>query len=167
MLGDRVLYKGLYGVDVKELVTLLISKLYLNEDDVERKNGYYLFNGSVETAVKNFQKDAGLKQTGKVDSSLVAKLKSWDSSNTTIMLGIRELSPSISDQQGYDVTQLVELLTKAGYAPNPSKIKKNGNKTVFTDDVVMAVRMFQAYNNMPVTGRVDRNTINKLRTKAK
>lgn len=166
-LGDRTLSSGLYGADVTELTMLLVSKNYLNRNLVATKSGHSLFDANVVTAVKNFQKDANLSQTGKVDSNTAAKLQSWSSSNTTIRLGVRDLAYSDTEIEGYDVTELVELLKKAGYAPNPELIKKNGDKTVFTEDIATAVKMFQAYNGLPVTGEVDSNTLTKLRAKAK
>ena len=80
------------------------------------------------------------------------------------MLGIRELS---APMEGYDVTQLVELLNKAGYPPNPQLIQKSGNKTKYTEDIATAVKMFQAYNGLSATGNADMATIEKLRGKAK
>ena len=146
---------------------LLVSKLYLNRDLVATKNGHSLYDANVVAAVKNFQSDAGLKQTGKADATTMSKLRDWNSSNTTIRLGVRNLSYSSDEMEGYDVTELVELLKKAGYAPDPSLIRKSGNKTVFTQDVETAVKMFQAYNDLPVSGEVSQLTLTKLRAKAK
>lgn len=167
-LGDRTLSSGSYGADVTQLTTLLVQNYYLNVNSITFKSSHSLYNSNVVTAVKNFQKDAGLTQTGKVDAATAAKLQSWDSSNTTIRLGVRDLAYSSNPEvEGYDVTELVELLKKAGFPPNPSLIRRNGIKTVFTEDIVTAVKMFQAYNGLPVTGMVDSTTLTKLMSKAK
>lgn len=167
-LGDRTLSSGSYGADVTQLTTLLVQNYYMNVNSVNFKSSHSLYDKNVVTAVKNFQKDAGLSQTGKVDATTAAKLQSWDSSQTTIQLGVRDLTYSSNPEiEGYDVTELVELLKKAGYPPNPSLIRRNGIKTTFTQDIVTAVKMFQAYNGLPVTGMVDSNTLTKLRAKAK
>ena len=159
---------GSYGADVTQLTTLLVQNYYLNVNSITFKSSHSLYNSNVVTAVKNFQKDAGLTQTGKVDAATAAKLQYWDSSNTTIRLGVRDLAySSNSEVEGYDVTELVELLKKAGFPPNPSLIRRNGIKTVFTEDIVTAVKMFQAYNGLPVTGMVDSTTLTKLMSKAK
>ena len=162
--------KGFYGADVTELTTLLVSKLYLNQDLITTKSGHSYYDDNVVAAIKNFQKDAGLKQSGMADSNTISKLEAWATSNTAIRLGVRDLaysSDEIDMMVGYDVTELVELLKKAGFAPDPNLIKKNGDKTVFTEDIATAVKMFQAYNGLPVTGVVDSTTLAKLRAKAK
>lgn len=167
-LGDRTLSSGSYGADVTQLTSLLVQNYYLNVNSVTLKSSHSLYDKNVANAVKSFQKDAGLTQTGKVDATTAAMLQSWDNSKTTIQLGVRDLAYSSNPEvEGYDVTELVELLKKAGYPPNPSLIRRNGIKTVFTEDIVTAVKMFQAYNGLPVTGMVDNNTLTKLRAKAK
>jgi len=42
----------------------------------------------------------------------------------------------------------------------------NDGRTEFTKDIATAVRFFQAYNNLSVTGRADEATIKALKTKA-
>ena len=107
-------------------------------------------------------------QTGIADQTTINKLKSWNNSKTTVILGTRELSYSESStDKGTDVTELVNLLTKAGFAPDPKKIvMTNDGRTEFTKDIATAVRFFQAYNNLSVTGRADEATIKALKTKA-
>ncbi len=163
-LGDRGLSVGSYGSDVSALTKQLVEKKYLNSSKIQKKSGYSLYDSEVAKAVKNFQKDAGLSQTGKCDMKTAGELMMWDASKTTIQLGIREISQSM---EGYDVTELVSLLRKAGYPPNPAKIVKEGNKTMYTADVAMAVKMFQAYNGLQATGTADMITIEKLRAKGK
>ena len=75
-------------------------------------------------------------------------------------MGFREITLGIS---GYDVDELVRLLTKAGYAPDPTKLQKNGEHYIFTEDIQMAIKAFQAYNKLDVTGTLNEQTINKLK----
>jgi murein L,D-transpeptidase YcbB/YkuD len=159
--------KGFYGADVTELTMLLVNKHYLNKDLITTKSGHSYFDDNVVEAVRNFQKDVKMKASGVVDYGFVQMLKQWDSSNTTIRLGVRDLAYTEEEIAGNDVAELVELLKKAGYAPDPSLIKMDGEEMVFTEDIATAVKMFQAYNGLPVTGIVDSTTLSKLRAKAK
>ena len=166
--GDRTLRNGIYGSDVTSLTGYLANALYINRSKISEKSGYSLYDATIVKAVKHFQKDAGLPQTGVADSQTLSKLKLWDSSNTTVSLGIRELSYYESNpKRGTDVTELVNLLTKAGFPPDPSKIVMTSTgKTEFTKDIETAVRLFQAYNNLTPTGVTDETTIKVLRSKA-
>jgi peptidoglycan hydrolase-like protein with peptidoglycan-binding domain len=149
------------GPDVKSLTDLLVKNLYLNKNDITTSNGKTVYNASVKKAVIRFQNDANLSATGNTDAITVQKLKAWDSSKTTIVLGVRDLS--IGDA-GTDVAELIKLLTKAGYAPDPKKLEYIKEKPKMTEDIVMAVKMFQAYNKLTVSGNVDSATLTKLRS---
>ena len=167
-IGDRTLRTGIHGSDVTSLTGYLATALYINRSWIKEKEGYSLYDATIASAVKHFQKDAGLPQTGIADQTTINKLKSWNNSKTTVILGTRELSYSESStDKGTDVTELVNLLTKAGFAPDPKKIvMTNDGRTEFTKDIATAVRFFQAYNNLSVTGRADEATIKALKTKA-
>lgn len=167
-IGDRTLKTGIHGSDVTSLTSYLATALYINRSWIKEKEGYSLYDATIASAVKHFQKDAGLPQTGVADQTTIDKLKSWDNSKTTVILGTRELSYSESStDKGTDVTELVNLLTKAGFAPDPKKIvMTNDGSTEFTKDIATAVRFFQAYNNLSVTGRADEATIKVLKAKA-
>ena len=65
---------------------------------------------------------------------------------------------------GQDVNQLITLLNKVGYPPDPKKLKYSNGNAVFTSDVQMAVKMFQAYNHIRVTGNPDAATLAKLKS---
>lgn len=167
-IGDRTLKTGIHGSDVTSLTGYLATGLYINRSWIKEKEGYSLYDATIASAVKHFQKDAGLPQTGVADKTTIDKLKSWDNSKTTVILGTRELSYSdTSTDKGTDVTELVNLLTKAGFAPDPKKIVMTSDgRTEFTKDIATAVRFFQAYNNLSVTGRADEATIKALKAKA-
>lgn len=160
-LGDRTLKNGLYGADIDKFVPYLTKNFYIKEANLKKRNGYYLYDTNVEEAVRHFQKDAGLTVDGIVNSTTLSQLKYWDEEKTTIELGIREINIGVS---GYDVDELIRMLTNAGYAPDPTKLKKEGSHYVFTEDIQTAVKMFQAYNGINVSGNVDDITINKLKS---
>lgn len=160
-LGDRTLSSGIHGSDVDALVPYLVRYYYLKDGVVTKKAGYYMYDSNVVNAVKHFQKDAGLTQDGKLNSSTLTALKSWSADRTTIPLGFRSLS---SDVSGYDVDELVQLLINAGYSPDPSKLKKNGSHYVFTDDILIAIKAFQAFHGFQPNGELNATTIAKLKS---
>lgn len=165
-VGDRTISPGIYGNDVRQVTNLLVEKNYLRTGWLTYKNGYPVYDTRVVSAIKRFQKDAGLTQDGKISSTLLSSLQSWDESNTTILLGIRTLAYNADfPVSGADVTELITLLNKAGFPPNPKKLKYSGGKAVFTKDIETAVRLFQAYNGLTVNGNVDESTLIKLRSK--
>ncbi|MDE7420755.1 MAG: peptidoglycan-binding protein [Muribaculaceae bacterium] len=162
-LGDRTLSTGIHGSDVDQLVPYLVRYYYLKDGIVSKKGGYYVYDSNVVNAVKHFQKDAGLTQDGKLTASAVSALKSWSASRTTIPLGFRELSAA-AETSGFDVDELVQLLINAGYSPDPAKLKKSGSHYVFTDDILTAIKMFQAYNGIQPNGELNSATLSKLKT---
>lgn len=101
-------------------------------------------------------------------SSLAATLENWDESKTTLVLGIRNLGYNEATEiAGNDVNELIALLRSTGFPPDPSKLKYNGGKAVFTKDIETAVKLFQAYNGLTPNGTVDEATISKLKAVAK
>lgn len=162
-LGDRTLTSGIHGSDVDQLVPYLVRYYYLKDDVVSKKGGYYVYDSNVVNAVKHFQKDAGLNQDGKATSSVITALKGWSASKTTIPLGFRELS-SVAETSGHDVDELVQLLINAGYSPDPAKLKRSGTHYVFTEDVVIAIKAFQAYHGIQPDGLLTSSTLAKLKS---
>ena len=149
------------GADVAALTDLLIRNLYLNKADVTESNGKTVFNAKVKSAIMRFQKDANLTATGNADAKTVEQLKAWDVNKTTVVLGVREL---VAGNSGTDVAELIQLLTKAGYAPDPDKLEYENGKPKMTEDIIMAIKMFQAYCKLPVTGNLDSTTIARLKS---
>lgn len=159
-LGDRTIKAGIYGADVQSLAKLLLSKYYIKATQIKTKSGYALYDANMIAAIKHFQKDAGLTVTGNADNATQMALQTWDENKTTIDLGFRDITENLS---GYDVSQLLKLLIAAGYAPDPNKVEyKNGN-VVFNSEMITAIKMFQAYNNLEATGIPDTPTITKLK----
>ncbi|MBD5217964.1 MAG: peptidoglycan-binding protein [Bacteroidales bacterium] len=161
-LGDRTLSTGIHGSDVDQLVPYLVRYYYLKEGVVSKKSGHYVYDSNVVNAVKHFQKDAGLAQDGKLDSKVLTKLKAWSSSQTTIPLGFRDLSAA-AETSGYDVDELIQLLKNAGFPPNPAKLKKSGSHYVFTEDILTALKAFQAYHGIRPNGELNATTLAKLK----
>lgn len=162
-LGDRTLTSGLHGSDVDQLVPYLVRYYYLKDGVATKKGGYYVYDTNVVNAIKHFQKDAGLTQDGKATSAVITSLKSWDASKTTIPLGFRELSAA-AETSGHDVDELIQLLINAGFSPDPAKLKKSGTHYVFTEDVVIAIKAFQAYHGFQPNGQLTTTTVTKLKT---
>lgn len=159
-LGDRTIKSGIYGADVNKLAELLVSKYYLKRNSVSKKSGYTLYDANMSAAIKHFQRDAGLTVSGTVDNATSVALQTWDESKTTIDLGFRDITEGTA---GYDVSQLIKLLTAAGYSPESSKLEYKSGNAVFNSEVAMALKMFQAYNQLEVTGIPDTQTITKLK----
>ena len=163
-LGERTMSLNLYGNDISKLVQLLVEKLYLRDSWVSKKEGFMLYDSVVEGAVKHFQKDAGLSQSGQLEYSSLQTLKTWDKEKTTMTLGVRDLYYVEGlPMSGYDVDELVTLLWEKGLTPDPSKIEKRNGHSVFTADIEMAVKLYQAYNNLPDTGRVDEAFVKSIK----
>ena len=148
---------GLYGKDVNQLVALLQEKYYLRKDFSTTQSNFFLFDDEVEAAVIQFQRDAKIKDNGIMDLANIKALRSWDAENSTKTLGIRELK--INDR-GTDVLELIELLNKAGFPPDPEKLE--GDK--YNEEVERAVKAFQM---SIVSGVADTETITQLKSASK
>lgn len=167
-MGDRTMSLNLYGNDINELVKLLAEKLYIRDSWVSKMDGFMLYDSAVEEAVKHFQKDAGMTQTGKMDSSAIQILKTWDSEKTTAILGVRDLYVVESlPMAGTDVDELVTLLWAKGLTPPPSTVEKRNGHAVYSLDISLAVKLYQKYNNMVETGRVDEAFVKSIKGNSK
>lgn len=165
-LGDRTFRKGMYGNDVYELTSLLVSKMYMRRSWISKKQGYPVYDSQVERAVRQFQKDLGAPETGIITTDQANTLKSWIKEKTTLVLGIRDFGDKMPFS-GRDVTELVTLLQKTGYPPDPTKLQEKDTNYIYTEDVKTAVKLFQAYNNLEPNGLVNEKTVEKLRAAAK
>lgn len=164
VFGERTISIGTYGNDVKHITDMLMEKMYLSILWLTQKDGYPVFDERVRDAIKRFQKDAGLPQDGRATTDLAQALWLWDADKTTLILGVRDLDYDAREPLfGDDVTELVKLLTKAGFPPDPSKLEYKNGKAVFTQDVETAVRLFKAFNGLEASGFVTQVTIAKLK----
>lgn len=159
-LGDRTISSGTYGADVNTLAELLVNNLYIKQSALAKKSGYYICDAAMVAAIKHFQRDAGFTATGTVDQNIAITLQTWSPSKTSVTLGIRDITVNTT---GQDVNQLITLLNKAGYSPDQTKLEYSNGNAVFTVDVQIAVKMFQAYNGLRVTGNPDAATLAKLK----
>lgn len=158
---------NLYGNDINLLVKLLEEKFYIRAKWVSKKEGLLLYDDKVEEAVKHFQKDAGVSQTGQVATTDLQNLKQWDKEKTTAALGVRDLYIDSMPMYGTDVDELVLLLGKNGLIPDTSEIVKKGGHAVFTKDIEMAVKLYQILNDMTDTGRVDEAFVKSIKKQTK
>lgn len=164
-LGDRTLKEGVYGNDVTSLVNLLVSKKYIHKDRITMRSGYAVYDSNVKNAIIRFQNDARLSNDGIATTETVSQLRSWDANKTTLVLGVRDLELNDS---GDDVNMLIQLLSNAGFAPDPSKLEYDSKgKTKMTSDIMMGIKIFQAHHKLPTTGNVDFETLKKLKTYSK
>lgn len=160
-LGQRVLKKGLYGADVNELANLLNEKKYVNKDLLSYREGFVAYDVYIESVIKTFQKDADIQIDGITSKNTIDKLKNWYS-KPTYTLGIRTLN---TNNFGADVTELIELLTKAGFPPDPAKMEYSmSGAAMYSEDIICAIKLFQAFSRLNVTGVLDAATIKKLLT---
>ena len=161
-LGDRTLKEGVYGNDVTLLTNLLVSKKYLHKDRITLRSGYAVYDSNVKNAVMRFQNDARISNDGIATTETVSQLRNWDADKTTLVLGVRDLSLNDS---GDDVNMLIQLLTNAGFAPDPLKLEYDSKgKAKMTSDIMMGIKIFQAHHKLPTTGNVDFETLKKLKT---
>lgn len=164
-LGDRTLKEGVYGNDVTSLVNLLVSKKYIHKDRITMRSGYAVYDSNVKNAIIRFQNDARLSNNGIATTETVSQLRSWDANKTTLVLGVRDLELNDS---GDDVNMLIQQLSNAGFAPDPSKLEYDSKgKAKMTSDIMMGIKIFQAHHKLPTTGNVDFETLKKLKTYSK
>lgn len=160
-IGDRTIKQGTYGADVDKLVELLIKKFFLKPGQYKKKSGYYIYDATIAAAVRNLQRQAGITISGNADKTTTGALQSWNENITKIELGFRDLA---NGDFGTDVNELVTLLTDAGFPPNPAKTEKKAGNYVFNEEIITALKIFQAYNGLAVSGSLDSKTIAKLKT---
>lgn len=75
-LGDRILYKGMKGNDVTQIVNILIKKKYLQlNDGTTIATGVYEYDDLIFNAIKKFQTDNAIEADGVVNSTTLYLLK--------------------------------------------------------------------------------------------
>lgn len=149
----RILQKGMSGSDVKALQDLLARLRYFNA----RSTIY--FEGTAETAVKNFQKDAGLSQTGIADAATINAINNAlqigaivSTNGSIIFAPSRTLKAGMS---GNDVKVLQDLLARLKYFTGKSS-------TYYSSAAVTAVKRIQKAYGLSQTGIVDAATANAI-----
>lgn len=81
-------------------------------------------------------------------------------SKSSSSLGSRKLSYGMS---GQDVDLLIKLLTMAGFPPDEKKVSKIGDSYWYSDEITMAIKVFQAFHGIKPTGDLDSKTITELK----
>ena len=193
-LGDRPLTVGIYGSDVDALIIKLSAAGYLHNYQGKTQGNNSVFDSSLQNALKHFQKDAGVKEDGIITKNLVNLLNVWDPLCTTIPLGSRILNTE-EKTAGYDVDELIKLLTIAGYPPQQEQLERNNPKPIssdeilyitklqcskdyntykqnkyhyiFTEDIKNALKTFQAFHGIKPTGNLDEYTLQMLKSHKK
>ena len=136
---------GSKGPDIIELQEKLVEEGYLNKKYL---TGYYGPN-TVE-AVKKYQKDNGIKQTGVVAELTIEALFNKKTLDTSLVLK--------NGDEGSNVKLLQSALSEMGYLAND---KVTG---YFGDVTESAVRKFQKDNGISQTGKAAKQTIEKINT---
>lgn len=164
---DIPLRLGSAGNAVKTIQTELnrISRNYPAIPKITVENG--IFGTDTEAAVRKFQKIFNLNQTGEVDKSTWYRIKQY-------YVGVKKLSELVSEgisleeaqipyttvlregMSGVDVGTLQYYLNIIAYFnPNLNLSPLDSN---FGPDTTQAVREFQAFYGLPVTGVVEEDT---------
>ena len=151
---------------IKQVQDTLMSLGYLN--DIKSNAGYGKAFGPVtEAALKAFQKDKQVPQTGVVDRATVAAL----ATATHQALGFDPASPfasafglakganELGDRPGIKAVQ--DVLINAGYAPASMK-SQTGYGTNFGPITEAGLKAFQSENGLNPSGVVDAATITAL-----
>lgn len=136
---------GSKGPEVIELQEKLVEEGYLNKKYL---TGYYGPN-TVE-AVKKYQKDNGIKQTGMVAELTIESLFNKKNLDTSLVLK--------NGDEGANVKLLQSALAEMGY------LDKDKITGYFGDVTESAVKKFQKDNGISQTGKAAKQTIEKINT---
>ena len=75
-LGDRIIMRGDSGADVRTVASILVKKLYMDEDSIiYLENGDVLYEGELVRSVIRFQRLNGMHPDGIVGSALIKALR--------------------------------------------------------------------------------------------
>lgn len=136
---DPTLKRGDASPNVAELQQRLMDLGYLDIDETTEK-----FGPATEMAVKWFQRQAGMEQTGIADAVTLAAIFSEDARPYTLM----------EKTSGSDVDSLQRRLKALGY------LKKVTG--YYGTETVEAVKKFQKRNNLTVDGKTGEKTLDLI-----
>ncbi len=127
-----------------------------------------IWDSRTEAAVKDFQREYSLPQTGKVDRATFDKLKeeyerSVSLNSPPIAIDLFPRSPASfqlkKGDKGFLVTTVQFLLDQLERIYTFSNVPQSG---IYDDDTESLISVFQEKNLIPSTGRVDRETWDAL-----
>jgi len=136
---DPTLKRGDVSPNVAELQQRLMDLGYLDIDETTEK-----FGPATETAVKWFQRQAGMEQTGIADAVTLAAIFSEDARPYTLM----------EKTSGSDVDGLQRRLRALGYL--------NKVTGYYGTETAEAVKKFQKRNNLTVDGKTGEKTLDLI-----
>jgi len=144
---SSIMKLGSKGPDVIELQSKLADEGYLNKKFV---SGF--FGPNTEIALKQYQKDNGIEETGVTYSDTLDSLFTQKKLDVGLVIE--------NGEDGSYVKLLQQILCSMGYLESDSVTGHFGDKTE------AAVRKFQADNGISATGVVGKQTIEKLNSLA-
>lgn len=136
---DPTLKKGDENERVQELQQRLMDLGYFDQDETTQ-----LFGPYTEGAVKLFQRQEGIEQTGVADAQTLTWVYSDEAKKYTLLEGTR----------GEDVTDLQRKLKELGY------IKKETG--YYGSETVEAIKAFQKSNKLSADGKAGENTLDVI-----
>lgn len=159
-LGERTLVSGVSGKDVAELANKLLKIRYITESDIEKNySGDVVYSTNLENAIKKFQNDHNQvvdgivgKKTIETINKRIEQINDETVNSHKYNLGDRVLKKQM---QGYDVTQLKNILIDKGYLSG-NLIKGN---FIFDEETEKAVINFQKAIGIDADGIVETQTV--------
>lgn len=136
---DPTLKRGDENERVQELQQRLMDLGYFDQDETTQ-----LFGPYTEGAVKLFQRQQGLEQTGIADQQTLTWINSADAKKYTLLEGTR----------GDDVSDLQRKLIELGY------IKKETG--YYGSETVEAIKAFQKRNSLAQDGKAGEHTLDAI-----
>ena len=148
--SDGICQQGDKGDAVRSVQKRLITLGYLSSGSADGS-----FGNQTKNAVMAFQKNNGLSQTGRVNSSTLEKLNSSSAKKAGSSSSSSEGTCQPGDK-GDAVRKVQKRLIALGYLASGSADGDYGSMTR------KAVKSFQQRNGLNVTGSVNANTLAKL-----
>lgn len=136
---DPTLKKGDENNEVADLQQRLMDLGYLDIDETTQK-----FGSATEMAVKWFQRQAGMEQTGVADGVTLLAIFSEDAKPYTLL----------KETSGSDVDSLQRQLKSLGYL--------NKVTGYYGTETVDAVKKFQTRNNLTADGKTGEHTLDLI-----
>lgn len=138
---DPTLKEGDENESVQELQDRLMDLGFLDIDESTQK-----FGPATKQAVKLFQRQIGVKQSGVADGEMQAWLYAADAKHYTLLKGM----------EGEDVRTLQFRLNELGYLADGKLTSKYGDLTV------KAVIKFQKANGLSADGKTGEDTLDRI-----